>query len=248
MKLQSIILPAFVLIFLSYSLSTNAVHKLTGKVLVFSKTTGFRHDNIQEGLAAIKKLGAENGFSVVATEDAGRFTDNELRQYNALIFLNPTGTNIFSDDQKAALKKYINNGGGFVGIHSATDCSYEWEWYGKMVGGYFKSHPKIQEATLQLVLKNHPSTKDLPEKWQHTDEWYNFKDFNDQVNVLVKVDENSYEGGENGDFHPISWFHKYDGGRVFYTALGHTKEDFTSNKNFLKHVLGGIQYAMGKKK
>lgn len=222
--------------------------ELKDKVLVFSKTTGFRHANIEEGVAAIRKLGERHRFDVDATEDAGKFTDENLKQYKALIFLNPTGTTIFDEAQKAAFKNFINMGGGFVGIHSAADCSYEWEWYGKMVGAYFKSHPKIQEANLHIIKKDHPSTRLLPKVWRHTDEWYNFKDLNREVNVLITIDEKSYKGGENGEYHPISWFHNYDGGRAFYTGLGHTKEDFTEDKNFLNHVLGGIEYAIGRKK
>jgi uncharacterized protein len=245
---RKILLLSLCLIAFLFAFGLKAPLKSKDKVLVFSKTTGYRHTCIKEGIAAMQKLGVENNFDVEATEDAGEFTDENLKQYKALIFMNPTGTNIFNESEKAAFKKYINNGGGFVGIHSATDCSYEWEWYGKMVGGYFKSHPKIQEATLHVISKKHPSTRQLPDVWQHKDEWYNFKDFNKDVNVLIRIDEKSYKGGENGDFHPISWYHNYDGGRAFYTALGHTDEDFTSDKNFLNDVLGGIEYAMGRKK
>jgi len=221
--------------------------KAPDRVLIFSKTAGFRHASIKDGIAAIQKLGLENNFAVDTTENPALFTESNLRKYKALIFLSPTGANLFNEDQKEAFKKYINNGGGFVGIHGATDCNFEWEWYGKLVGGYFKNHPKIQEARLDVVNRKHPSTRKLPAVWQRTDEWYNFKNLNKDVKVLITIDESSYKGGENGSFHPVSWYHEFDGGKAFYTALGHTSESY-SDELFLSHLIGGINYAMGRKK
>lgn len=212
-------------------------------ILVFSLTKGFRHDSIEDGIVALKKLGANHNFEIDATEDVGRFTDDNLKKYALVVFLNPTGTNLFNDEHKNAFKKYINNGGGFVGIHAATDCNYEWEWYGKMVGGYFASHPKIQKAKLDVVLPKHKIVKGLPNPWMHEDEWYNFKSFNKSVNVLIKVDEKSYQGGTMNNDHPVSWYHEYDGGRAFYTALGHGKACY-ADANFLRHLLSGIKWAM----
>ncbi|RFZ93996.1 ThuA domain-containing protein [Mucilaginibacter conchicola] len=217
------------------------------RVLVFSKTTGWHHESIKAGMAAIQKLGAENNFDVDTTSSADVFTTKGLKPYKVLIFLSPTGTNIFTDAQKQAFVAYIQHGGGFVGIHAAADCSYEWPWYNKLVGAYFKDHPKVQTATVQVVDAKHISTKHMPATFQHTDEWYNFKDMNPDVTVLLKVDESSYSGGENGDNHPVAWYHKYDGGRAFYTALGHTDECFTTDTLYLQHLLGGIKYAMGRR-
>ena len=234
------------LIFFSMLIATNsiyAVSKAPKKVLIFSLTKGFRHKSIEKGIEAIKKLASENNFEVTATEDAFFFNDSTLSTYKAVIFLSPTGNNLFNDIQKAAFQKFIRNGGGFVGIHAATDCNYEWEWYGKMVGGYFTSHPKIQEAKINVLDHKHLSTKHLPEIWMHTDEWYNFKNFNKNVKVLMTVDEKSYQGGKMPDFHPIAWHHKFDGGKIFYTALGHTNEDF-EDPLFLNHLKGGILYAL----
>lgn len=215
------------------------------KVLVFSKTNGYRHESIEAGIAAIKKLGAENNFDVDATEDSLYLSDANFKKYKTVIFLSTTGT-ILGKDQELALQNFIHNGGGFVGIHAATDCEYEWAWYVKMIGGSFLSHPQQQEAKLIIVDKTHPSTKHLPATWQRKDEWYNFKNLNPDVTVLIKIDETSYTGGKNGDNHPMAWCHSYDGGKIFYTELGHTNESY-SDPLYLQHVLGGIQYAMGAK-
>ena len=208
------------------------------RVLIFSKTNGFRHSCIPVGIAAIKKLGAENGLEVDATEDSTTFRPDILKKYTALIFLCPTGK-VFGPDEEKALQGYIHNGGGFVGIHAATDCEYNWQWYGDLVGGYFKSHPAQQKAKFMVVDKNHPSTKDLPDVWERFDELYNFKYLNPDVHVLIKIDEKSYKGGENGENHPMAWYHEYDGGRAFYTEMGHTDESY-SEPLYLKHLLGGI--------
>lgn len=219
------------------------------KVLIFCKTAGFHHNSIAVGVPAIIKLGAENNFDVDTTTDATKFTQQNLKQYAAVIFLSTTG-NVLNDAQQDAFKKYIEGGGGFVGVHSATDTEYDWPWYGELVGAYFKNHPsKQQVATLHVVDRNFIATKDLPAEWKRLDEWYNFKvvPSDKNVHVLITIDEKSYEGGNDGDYHPMAWYHSYDGGRAFYTALGHTDESY-SDPLYLKHLLGGIEYAMGKHK
>lgn len=214
------------------------------RVLVFSKTAGFVHKSIPQGIAAIQKLGAENGFDVDTTKNAAYFQEDSLKRYAAVIFLNTTG-NVLDYRQEAAFERYIQSGGGFVGVHAATDTEYDWKWYGKLVGAYFKSHPRIQKARFIVKDPHFPATEFLPDSvWERTDELYNFKEINSEVNVLLTVDESSYEGGQNGAFHPMSWYHAYDGGRAFYTELGHTDESYTE-EYYLKHLLGGIQYAIG---
>ncbi|MDC6355010.1 MULTISPECIES: ThuA domain-containing protein [unclassified Robiginitalea] len=215
------------------------------KVLVFSKTTAFRHASIPSGIAAIQQLGANNNFTVDTTENAARFTEENLSQYSAVIFLSTTG-DVLDAAQEAAFERYIQAGGGYVGVHAATDTEYDWGWYGRLAGAYFQSHPAgTPEADFHIVDKGHPATEFFQDSvWHRTDEMYNFKNLNPEVNVLITIDESTYEGGENGDYHPMAWYHEYDGGRAFYTALGHTEESFSEDL-FLQHLLGGIRYAIG---
>jgi cytochrome c len=214
------------------------------RILVFSKTAGFRHDSIPAAIAAVQKLGVQNGFDVDATEDAGAFTDAALARYDAVVFLMTTG-DVLDDAQQAALQRFVRAGHGWVGVHSAADTEYDWPWYGALVGAYFRSHPAIQSAVVDVTDPRTVSTASLPAKWTRTDEWYNFQSNpRGSVHVLATIEEASYDGGEMGADHPIAWWHDYDGGRAWYTAGGHTQESW-SEPLFLAHVLGGIQYAMG---
>ena len=238
--------PVFLVSLLVLFFSVSAFCKLPKpKVLIMTKTAGFHHASIPKGVAAIEKLGANNGFDVDVTNDSLVFTNNNLRQYAAVIFLSTTGT-LFNEAQRNALKDYIHSGGGFVGVHAATDTEYGWPWYNKLVGAYFANHPRQQVARLLIKNRRHISTKHLPKVWERKDEWYNFKDISNDIKVLITIDEESYEGGKNGNNHPMAWYHTFEGGRVFYTALGHTDESY-QEPMFLKHLLGGIQYAMGTK-
>lgn len=217
------------------------------KVLVFSKTEGFRHNNIEFAAKAIKSLGGRKGFEVEISEDSELFTDENLKQYSAIVFLNTTG-DILNTNQEIAMERYIQAGGGFVGIHAAADTEYDWKWYGRLVGAYFKSHPHQQNADLII----HPDPKfplldSFPNPWNRKDEWYNFRKIPDHVNVLVSIDESTYEGGSNDGNHPMVWYHEYDGGRGFYIELGHTEESF-EEPLFLDLLYAGIEYAIGDNK
>jgi type 1 glutamine amidotransferase len=224
--------------------SATAETKSRFAILVFSKTTGFRHDSIPQGIAAMRALGADHGFSVDSTEDATRFTDAELARYKVVVFLSTTG-DILDDNQKVAFERYIQSGGGFVGIHSASDTEYRWAWYGQLVGAYFASHPVIQHATVRLEDPGHASTEGLPAAWERTDEWYNFRS-NPRavVHVLATLDEATYSGGKMGADHPIAWCQEFAGGHSWYTAMGHTTESY-GEPLFRLHLLGGIECAAG---
>ena len=236
---KKLFVPLLIFICISF-----AFKKKEPTVLIFSKTGAFRHSSIKEGIAAITKMGVENNFLTEATEDSTAFTDENLAKYKAIIFLSTTG-NVLGEEQQKALENYIHKGGGFVGIHAATDCEYDWPWYVKMVGASFNGHPHQQMAKLLVTDKDTIATKHLPDVWERKDEWYNFKNMNPDVHVLLRIDESSYEGGKNGDNHPMAWYHAFEGGRAFYTELGHTKESFTEPE-YLQHLLGGIKYALKK--
>lgn len=223
--------------------SSSASWKSPLRVLVFSKTEGYRHESIGAGKQALLKMGETYDFAVDTTEDASVFRTNVLEKYQVVVFLNTT-KDVLNDVQQYEFKRFIQAGGGFVGVHAAADTEYKWPWYGGLVGAYFKSHPKIQEAKIDVVDGAHMATQMLPGEWIRTDEWYNYRNLSKNMNVLLRLDENSYEGGENGDDHPIAWYHEYDGGRAFYTGLGHTKEAY-EEALFLEHLWGGIRYAAG---
>jgi len=215
-------------------------------VLVFSKTASFRHESIEAGKQAIMALGKKHGFGVDTTEYAEIFKEKSLKKYKVVVFLNTTG-DVLNDAQQIEMNRFIQAGGGFVGIHAAADTEYDWPWYGALVGAYFNGHPldpNVRHGVLKVVDKSHESTKHLPDEWPREDEWYNYKDIQPDLQVLIEIDENSYEGGTNGDFHPMAWYHEFDGGRAFYTGLGHTVESY-SEPDFLKHLWGGISYAAG---
>lgn len=215
-------------------------------IMVFSKTAGWRHESIEAGQEAIRDLGNQYNAAITVTEDAKLFNPDTLEQYDAIIFLNTTGT-VFNDDQRDAFESYIQSGGGFVGVHSATDTEYDWPWYGELVGAYFDNHPNnpnVRSATVQVQNSDHAATSMLPEEWEREDEWYNFSEISDQINVLLTLDTSSYEGSDHPGNHPIAWYHEYDGGRAFYTGLGHTDKSYSEDL-FLRHLWGGILYAMG---
>ncbi|MES5819017.1 ThuA domain-containing protein [Streptomyces sp. RG80] len=214
------------------------------RVLVFSKTAGFRHDSIPDGVTALKQLGETSGFSVDATEDAATFTSGNLRRYDAVVFLSTTG-DVLNTAQQRAFEGYIRHGGGYVGIHAAADTEYDWAFYGGLAGAYFQSHPAIQPATVDVEDHAHPATSALEQTWNRTDEWYNYRSNpRERAHVLASLDETSYTGGTmNGD-HPIAWCQNYQGGRAFYTGGGHTKESY-ADPVFRRHLAGGILYAIG---
>ena len=242
----SILYKSIVVVLLIILSAGNSVFSKSYKILVFSKTAGYRHTSaIKTGAALIVDLGKKNNFSVDVTEDADVFTSANLRQYAAIVFLCTTG-DVLNEQQQQAFESYIRSGGGFAGVHSATDTEYDWPWYGELVGAYFKNHPRgQQQVDLHVTDQSHVATGHLPKIWKKTDEFYNFKWIGLDLNVLIKADENSYRGGENGSFHPISWYHMYDGGRAFYTALGHDEKSY-HDPLFIRHLLGGICYAMEK--
>jgi type 1 glutamine amidotransferase len=214
------------------------------KVLLFSKTLGFRHANIPLGIAAVRQLGLKHGFAVDATEDSSVFTPENLARYKTVIFLSATG-DVLDEGQQSAFKDYVLGGGGFVGIHGAlfgpSACEDKWAWYGDLCGVSFKNHSAVVPARVDVEDRTNPSTAGLPEHWLRTDEWYNYAGTpRGRARVLATVDESTYQGGTVGQDHPIAWCKPMGKGIMWYTAMGHTDESFREPL-FLKHILGGIQ-------
>ncbi len=214
------------------------------RVLVLSKAAGFRHASIPAGVRAIRQLGERHGFAVDATEDAGRISGDGLDPYRAVVFLSTTGDFLAAAEQ-TALRRFVDRGGGWVGIHAAADAERGWPWYEQLVGARFARHPAVQPATIHVTDRHHPATAPLPAVWHRTDEWYEFeRNPRPRVHVLATLDEATYQGGGMGADHPIAWCHTVGAGRAFYTALGHTTESF-SEPRFLDHLLGAIRWAAG---
>jgi type 1 glutamine amidotransferase len=215
------------------------------RVLVFTKTAAFRHTSIPVAISTFRELGTRNALAVDATEDAAAFTDAGLARYDVVAFVLTTG-DVLDGAQQAALQRFVRAGGGFVGVHSASDTEHDWPWYGGLVGAFFRAHPAIQSAAVDIARVRDLSTARLPPRWVRTDEWYAFTSPPRDVGVLATLDETSYAPGDAGmgGNHPIAWSHAYDGGRAWYTALGHTEASY-AEPLFRAHLLGGILYAAG---
>jgi type 1 glutamine amidotransferase len=228
------------------------------KVLVYTRNfvangKGYVHDNIASSVAAIQRMGRENGFAVDVSEDPKVFAGANLKQYSALVFSNTNNEAFENDAQREAFQRYIRAGGGFVGVHSASGSERKWPYFWSVVGGKFLRHPKFQKFVVRVKDANHPATKDLPAAFEWTDECYYSDNLNPGIHPLLVTDpaklddpeKAAYPGDRFGDSLPLAWWQEFDGGREFYTALGHTKEDY-ANPILYKHILGGILWTMGK--
>jgi len=213
------------------------------RLLVFSKTAGFRHQSIPDGIKALREI-LGGRYEIDASEDSTVFTADNLKRYRAVVFLSTTG-DILNDEQQKAFEGYIRAGGGYAGVHAAADTEHTWPWYGDLVGAYFKTHPEIQPATIKVEDRTHRSTRMLPAEWRRTDEWYVYnRNPRGRVRVLASLDDSTIKGATMDGDHPIAWFHEFQGGRSWYTGGGHTSESFTEDL-FRKHLEGGILWAAG---
>jgi type 1 glutamine amidotransferase len=227
------------------------------KILVYTRNhvtngKGYVHQNIAVSIAAIRQIGAERGFDVDASDDPRVFTAENLKQYKAIVFSNSNNEAFENDDQREAFKRYMQSGGGFVGIHSASGSERKWPYFWSVVGGRFVRHPKLQKFTVRVKDSNHPATRDLPKSFEWEDECYYVDDVNPAMKVLLvtdpaKIDDPKkaeYPGDRFGDSLPLAWYQTFDGGRQFYTALGHKNEHY-SDPLLRKQIAGGIMWAMG---
>jgi type 1 glutamine amidotransferase len=229
-----------VLCTLFFSCKKKTEEDTTIRTLVFTKTAGYRHESIDAGKTMFRNKATEWNLTVTETEDAGTFTISNLNNYKLIVLLNCTGE-LFTDPQRAALQNFVRSGGRVLGIHGASDAEYNWAWYPQMLGGWFHSHPEIQEAVCYPVVADHLSTRGLPDRWSRTDEWYNIKSLQSDNVTVMAVDESTYTGGIHGSTHPISWHRSFEGGKIFYTAMGHTSETY-SEPLFIQHIGGAIQW------
>lgn len=240
----------FIAIILLLAVSTSAQAEQFN-VFLFTKTDGWHHKSINAAVTAMEKLSEKHHFSIDWHEDAARINDENLKQYDVVMFMLTTG-NILNDEQKRVLTRFVQSGKGFVGVHSASDTEYQWDWYTKMVGRSFHIHPLIQTAELTVIDRKFPGMERMPDRFLWTDEWYEFgAEKIDTLNYIIAVDESTYDteavwddksGNGMGEFHPLAWYHKYDGGRSFYTALGHMASTY-SDTLFMEHIYGGLYWA-----
>ncbi|WP_220182726.1 ThuA domain-containing protein [Sphaerisporangium album] len=251
-RLITLLLP--ILLLLSLPVTTTAAGAQAApafRALLFSKTAGYRHDSIPAGVSMIQSLAAANNFEVVASEDSGVFTDANLATFNVVIMFQTSGMVWDNDAQRQAMQKYVNNGGGIVAVHNATDMNIDstFPWWDQLImgGAHMTAHSSILQGTAKVADRVHPSTTGLPERWTRTEEWYNFdRNMRGDVHVLVTADETTYDAGGSkmGADHPISWCRNAEGGRVWATAMGHESAAY-SEAGIRSHILGGIKWAAG---
>lgn len=212
------------------------------RVLIFSRTTGWRHDSIPVTVSTVKELANAEGMAVDHSEDAGHFTAQNLARYRVIVFANTTG-DILDEAQQAALQQFMRAGGGFVGVHSAADTEKTWPWYGELVGALFDNHPPGLQST--LVQPEHAGAAH-GRAWPITDELYNYRrNPRAQVQVVATVDEREYTGGDMGADHPITWCRPLEGGRMWYTGLGHHVSVY-EHPEFRAQLTRGLRYAAGR--
>jgi type 1 glutamine amidotransferase len=229
---------------LSCSSSSNEVVGENPKVLIFTKTRAYRHECIEPGVNAIQSFFAKEGITTIQSEDSLLFTPDKLKEFNVVMFFQTTG-NVLDSTEQMAFMNYIHSGKGFVGVHSAADTEYDWPWFGALLGARFADHPDIQTGVVIRVDSAKIATAHLPARWTRTDEWYNFKQAPSNVHVELMADESTYAGGTMGANHPMAWYHEFEGGRAYYTALGHTVENYQDTL-FLKHLAKAVLWAAHK--
>lgn len=246
-------LTLIVLFFLS-AFTTHAEAK--GQILVYSQTNGYRHEVIPTGISALNEMAKSQQWEMSFTEDSTVFTAKKLKVYDVVVFLATSG-DLFTTDQKTALKNYIEKGGTLLTIHSGTNTEENWEWWVNAIGARFIGHPPTQKARVIIEDRNHPATAHFTsDEWITTDEWYSFdRNPRQNVKVLISIDENSYGVADNRWFegveqqmgdHPITWYKNVGKGIVFQTAFGHTPEMY-ADPLFKKHLTGTINWLISEK-
>ncbi|MDZ7371697.1 MAG: ThuA domain-containing protein [candidate division KSB1 bacterium] len=237
------------MILLCTSLLTAKEHP---NVLIFTRNgEGYVHDNIAASVEALQSICKKRGLTATVSDDPRVFTEENLRRFKAVVFSNTNNEVFDTDAQRLAFMRYIRAGGGFMGIHSACATERRWPWFWAMVGGAFVRHPELQKFSIVVVDSMHPATKFLPKVWPWEDECYLIDHLNPDIRILLAVDLRTvrddqlvkFPGKVFGDYYPLAWFHEYDGGRQFYTALGH-KIEYYRDPLFLRHLEGGLLWVV----
>jgi hypothetical protein len=218
-------------------------------ILIFSGTTGYRHDSIPSGIQALRMIAARRGLAVVASEDPAVFSTNSLNRFRAIILLSSTtdpknpSSEWLVGDRRTALQQFVRSGGGVLAIHAAADSHYNWPWYARLIGGRFERHPEgTPTGRITVVAPTDPATRGLARSLSRTDEWYYFQDYDPVSKVLVTLDPTSI-GEKDANPNPVAWTRQINEGRIFYTAMGHTRESY-SDPWFLAHISNGLDWVL----
>ncbi len=216
-------------------------------ILIYSGTTGYRHESIPAGIEAVAALAKQRGLSVVASEDPAIFSPASLKRFRAIVLLSCTTdpkkpeSEWLVGDRRTALQQFVQDGGGILAIHAAADSHYFWPWYGKMIGGHFQRHPAgTPSGTVRSVAHGNPLLSGVPPTKTRSDEWYYFDDYDPTSQLLVVLDPASI-GEQDVNPNPMAWARHVGRGRVFYTAMGHTTESY-SDPYFLRLIANGLDW------
>ena len=241
--------------FVALILVVTAVHAQKKRILIYTHNgKGYVHENIAASVTALTKLCTDNRWAVESSDSPGVFTAENLKRFDCIIFSNTNNEGFDTEEQKEAFMAYTRAGGGFVGIHSASGSERKWPWFAAMLGGRFVRHPELQPFTIKVIDKKHPATNMLGDTWSWEDECYYTNNLNPDIHVLLAADMTTIKDDKKveypaqifGDYFPLSWCHEFDGGRQFYTALGH-KAEYYQDAKCLSHLQGGIAWALGTK-
>ncbi len=220
-----------------------------GNILIFSHTTGFRHDSIPDGIAAVERIARERGLAVTKSEDPELFSKQGLQRFGIIVLLSTTtdpknpASEWLTGDRRTALQEFVARGGGILAIHAAADSHYHWPWYTRLIGGRFEKHPPgTPRGSITAVATTHPAMRGLPSTIERVDEWYYFGDLDPTSTFLMTLDPGSI-GESDANPNPMAWTRTVDGGRIFYTAMGHTRESY-SEAFFLAHLANGLDWLL----
>lgn len=239
----------FAVLSLALTSAGSRVQAAPGAILIYSGTTGYRHDSIPAGIQAVTEIVQKRGLSLVTSEDPAVFSTESLKRFRAIVLLSCTtdpknpASEWLVGDRRTALQQFVHRGGGIVAIHAAADSHYNWPWYGHLIGAHFARHPQgTPTGEVHVVDRSHPATASLTPTLRRTDEWYYFDDYDPTSHLLVTVDPASI-GEKDVNPNPMSWVREVEGGRLFYTAMGHTKESY-SDPWFLRHIADGLDWVL----